>query len=206
MRVHGKVRPAEKNHASRGDTVKVIDMLRPLLIGAAMVLTLSACRLDPGEQLARLQEGLMVAIVARSSRRPVRSVSQRLILPSPANPVPLASWTQKEARSLALRRLALRRLAVAAGQSEGIYSSEEAARYIAPRLEKILEDYYYLHMNPDSPRRKQALSALATNPAASQSARAASHAVIRQRQSAWRAAEARRLLEENRLRLSSTRD
>lgn len=183
-------------------------MLRSLLIGTALLLTISACRLDPAEQLARLQERAYGsdrgALLAEAGE--VRVSEADFALASESGSVSQLDRAQKEARTLALRRLALRRLAVAAGQSEGIYSSEEAARYIAPRLEKILEDYYYLHMNPDSPRRKQALSALATNPAASQSARAASHAVIRQRQSAWRAAEARRLLEANRLRLFSTRD
>ncbi|MBX7059352.1 MAG: hypothetical protein K1X75_14910 [Leptospirales bacterium] len=48
-----------------------------------------------------------------------------------------------EARNLALRRLALRRLAIAEGFRLGIFESSEAASYLAPRIEQLLEDYYY---------------------------------------------------------------
>lgn len=47
------------------------------------------------------------------------------------------------ARRLVIQKLLLRRLAIEAGEDEGYFSDEEAARYLAPRLEKLLEEYYY---------------------------------------------------------------
>lgn len=47
------------------------------------------------------------------------------------------------ARRLVIQKLLLRRLAIERGESEGYYSGDEAARWLAPRLDKLLEEYYY---------------------------------------------------------------
>lgn len=47
------------------------------------------------------------------------------------------------ARRLVIQKLLLRRLAIERGADEGYYSGEEAARWLAPRLDKLLEEYYY---------------------------------------------------------------
>ncbi|MBE7438194.1 MAG: hypothetical protein HS115_07020 [Spirochaetales bacterium] len=52
-----------------------------------------------------------------------------------------------EARQIVLKKVIARRLAIASGAKTGIYESEEAAKYILPRLEAILEDYYYLQQS-----------------------------------------------------------
>ncbi|MEQ9367280.1 MAG: hypothetical protein RIF32_23820 [Leptospirales bacterium] len=49
----------------------------------------------------------------------------------------------ESARRLVIQKLLLRRLAIQAGDERGYYADEEAARYLAPRLEKLLEEYYY---------------------------------------------------------------
>ncbi|MCR9145512.1 MAG: hypothetical protein NXI24_24950 [bacterium] len=47
------------------------------------------------------------------------------------------------ARRLVIQKLLLRRLAIQAGEERGYFGDEEAARYLAPRLEKLLEEYYF---------------------------------------------------------------
>lgn len=47
------------------------------------------------------------------------------------------------ARRLILKKVLLRQLAVHAGRSESLYNDAEALEYILPRMEKILENYYY---------------------------------------------------------------
>lgn len=46
-------------------------------------------------------------------------------------------------RNLLIKKLLLRRLAVKHGISEGVYGDTDALLYIIPRLERVLEDYYY---------------------------------------------------------------
>lgn len=46
-------------------------------------------------------------------------------------------------RSLTIRKEVLRRLIIEEGIREGIYVSADAAAFLQPRLEKILEEYYY---------------------------------------------------------------
>ncbi|MBI3395479.1 MAG: hypothetical protein HY042_06570 [Spirochaetia bacterium] len=46
-------------------------------------------------------------------------------------------------RALTLKKELLRRSVVEDGIKDGLYSSPDAAAYVLPRLEKILEEYYY---------------------------------------------------------------
>ncbi len=54
------------------------------------------------------------------------------------------------ARSLLLRRLMLRRLCIEDGLSRGIFDTDEARRFILPRLEKILEEYYIFERSQEA--------------------------------------------------------
>lgn len=49
----------------------------------------------------------------------------------------------ESARRLVIQKLLLRRMAIQQGDERGYYSTDEAARYLAPRMEKLLEEYYY---------------------------------------------------------------
>ncbi len=65
-----------------------------------------------------------------------------------ATPEKVFEWKDVEGmsereRGLLLKRAFVRRAAVRSGLAEKMFDSEEAARYIFPRLEMILEDYYY---------------------------------------------------------------
>ena len=55
------------------------------------------------------------------------------------------------ARRLVIQKLLLRRMAIESGRDKGYYDSEEAARFLAPRMEKLLEEYYY-HKATDADR------------------------------------------------------
>lgn len=46
-------------------------------------------------------------------------------------------------RTLLIKKMLLRRMAVEQGLKEGIFDTPEAAGYILPRLERILDEYYY---------------------------------------------------------------
>ncbi len=46
-------------------------------------------------------------------------------------------------RGLTIRKALLRRLVVEQGIREGIFTSADAAAFLQPKLEKILEEYYY---------------------------------------------------------------
>ena len=46
-------------------------------------------------------------------------------------------------RSLVIKKQLLRRRIIELGMQAGIYDTPEAARFLLPRLEKILEDYYF---------------------------------------------------------------
>lgn len=48
-------------------------------------------------------------------------------------------------RRLYIKKYLLRKLAIERGVSDDIYDSPEAAAFILPRLEKIMEEYYYHH-------------------------------------------------------------
>jgi len=62
-------------------------------------------------------------------------------------------------KMLLFKRAFLRKAAIQSGLKEGIFDSEEAQQYILPRLESILEDYYYYEKaRPD--RIKRSLSSL----------------------------------------------
>jgi hypothetical protein len=46
-------------------------------------------------------------------------------------------------RKLTIKKELLRRAVVASGIREGLYSDREAAEFLVPRLERLLEEYYY---------------------------------------------------------------
>ncbi|MBL8018244.1 MAG: hypothetical protein JNM27_01145 [Leptospirales bacterium] len=46
-------------------------------------------------------------------------------------------------RELAIRQLVIRRFVVRRGFEEGIFGDIDAARYLFPRIERLLEDYYF---------------------------------------------------------------
>ncbi len=48
-----------------------------------------------------------------------------------------------EIRAVFIKKLLLRRAAIQEGMREDMYSSLEALQFILPRLEKIMEEYYY---------------------------------------------------------------
>lgn len=48
-------------------------------------------------------------------------------------------------RRLLIKKLLLRKMIIRTGMEEDIYNSPQAARYILPRMEKVLEDYYFFH-------------------------------------------------------------
>ncbi|MCB1315378.1 MAG: hypothetical protein KDK27_05450 [Leptospiraceae bacterium] len=47
------------------------------------------------------------------------------------------------ARRLLLKKLLLRKIAISKGENEDIYGTPEAAAYLLPRIEQLLEEYYY---------------------------------------------------------------
>jgi hypothetical protein len=53
-------------------------------------------------------------------------------------------------RRLALTALMLRRLAVQEGLKNDIFSTPDAREYILPRLEKIMEEYYYYKLSQEA--------------------------------------------------------
>lgn len=53
-------------------------------------------------------------------------------------------------RRLALTALMLRRLAIQEGLKDDIFNTPDAREYILPRLEKILEEYYYYKLSQEA--------------------------------------------------------
>ncbi|MCE9598108.1 MAG: hypothetical protein K8S54_09100 [Spirochaetia bacterium] len=49
----------------------------------------------------------------------------------------------KQAREMAIRQMTVRRYVITKGIEEKAFEDTEAARYLYPRIERILEEYYY---------------------------------------------------------------
>ena len=121
-----------------------------LCVASVLVLFLGAC--SPGKQLASSLEDLRdeafgdSGSVVYGRAGDITIGANELYYANAAYGVSTPAEIEalsESAQRLVIQKLLLRRMAIQKGLDEGYYSTDEAARYLAPRLEKLFEEYYY---------------------------------------------------------------